>query len=124
MASLRIGVDSGGTFTDVCILDEESGRISVWKLSSTPSDPSVAISAGASEAIDRYQPVEKGVIDRVSPYVETYRGEGGFAILRDDEDDLSDQDGSSGGNKHEQGAISPRHGLFRGAGADELAHQQ
>ena len=70
-----------------------------------------------------YQPVEKGVIDRVSRHGEAYRGEGGFAILRDDEDDLNDQDGSSGRNKHEQGANSARHGLLRGAGADELAHQ-
>ena len=71
-----------------------------------------------------YQPVEKGVIDRVSRHGEAYRGEGGFAILGDDEDDLNDQDGSSGRNKHEQGANSARHGLLRGAGADELAHQQ
>ena len=68
--------------------------------------------------------VEKGVIDRVSRHGEAYRGEGGFAILRDDEDDLNDQDGSSGRTKHEQGANSARHGLLRGAGADELAHQQ
>ena len=73
---------------------------------------------------DPIQPVEKGVIDRVSRHGEAYRGEGGFAILRDDEDDLNDQDGSSGRNKHEQGANSARHGLLRGAGADELAHQQ
>ena len=88
--------------------------------------------AGAIYVVDRgyvdfarlYQPVEKGVIDRVSRHGEAYRGEGGFAILRDDEDDLNDQDGSSGRNKHEQGANSARHGLLRGAGADELAHQQ
>ena len=81
---------------------------------------------GSSAAIffNAYQPVEKGVIDRVSRHGEAYRGEGGFAILRDDEDDLNDQDGSSGRNKHEQGANSARHGLLRGAGADELAHQQ
>lgn len=54
MASLRIGVDSGGTFTDVCMLEEDSGRFSVWKLSSTPSDPSIAIAGGAGEAIDRF----------------------------------------------------------------------
>ena len=36
------------------------------------------------------------------------------------EDDLNDQDGSSGRNKHEQGANSARHGLLRGAGADEF----
>jgi len=71
-----------------------------------------------------YQPVEKGAIGRVSLHGEAYRGEGGFAVLRDDEDDLSDQDGASGCNKHEQGAISPRHGLLRGTGADELAHKQ
>ncbi len=71
-----------------------------------------------------YQPVEKGVIDRVSPHSETQRGEGGLAILRDDDDDLNDQNGSSGRNKHENMAISARHGLPRSAGADELAHQQ
>ncbi|PPR21859.1 MAG: Acetophenone carboxylase gamma subunit, partial [Alphaproteobacteria bacterium MarineAlpha10_Bin3] len=54
MASLRIGVDSGGTFTDVCLLDEEIGRISVWKLSSTPDDPSVAIAESAREAVARF----------------------------------------------------------------------
>ena len=78
----------------------------------------------SNKAINGQQPVEKGVIDRVSRHGEAYRGEGGFAILRDDEDDLNDQDGSSGRNKHEQGANSARHGLLRGAGADELAHQQ
>ena len=54
MTSLRIGVDSGGTFTDVCLLDEATGRISVWKLSSTPDDPSEAIADGAREAVERF----------------------------------------------------------------------
>ena len=54
MSSLRIGVDSGGTFTDVCMLDAESGRFSVWKLSSTPGDPSEAIAGGAREAMERF----------------------------------------------------------------------
>ncbi len=58
------------------------------------------------------------------PTTKHKRGAGGFAILRDDEDDLSDRNGSSGHNKHENTAISARHGLARGAGADELAHQQ
>jgi N-methylhydantoinase A len=53
MSGLRVGVDSGGTFTDVCLLDERSGRFSVWKLSSTPADPSLAIAAGAQEAMGR-----------------------------------------------------------------------
>ena len=101
----------------------------VWLTGS--GGPGFAILRGDSPEYGRklkptsaYQPVEKGVIDRVSRHGEAYRGEGGFAILRDDEDDLNDQDGSSGRNKHEQGANSARHGLLRGAGADELAHQQ
>ncbi|NKB58818.1 MAG: hydantoinase/oxoprolinase family protein [Alphaproteobacteria bacterium] len=54
MTSLRIGVDSGGTFTDVCLLDETTGQFSVWKLSSTPQDPSEAIANGAREAVERF----------------------------------------------------------------------
>ncbi len=46
---LRIGVDSGGTFTDVCVFDETLGQIQVWKVSSTPADPSVGIAGGVEE---------------------------------------------------------------------------
>jgi len=51
---LRIGVDSGGTFTDICLFDEIKGEISVWKVSSTPQDPSkgiaIAVEQGLQEA--------------------------------------------------------------------------
>ena len=47
----RIGVDSGGTFTDICLFEEESGRIAVWKVSSTPADPSQAVVQGLGEAL-------------------------------------------------------------------------
>src|ERR1700726_3716772 len=47
----RIGVDSGGTFTDICLFDESSGRIAVWKGSSTPADPSKAAAEGVGEAL-------------------------------------------------------------------------
>jgi len=56
-----------------------------------------------------WQSVEKGAIDWVPHLAEAYRGKGGVALLRDDEDDLNDQDSSSGRKKHEQGAIFPRH---------------
>ncbi|MBL6457336.1 hydantoinase/oxoprolinase family protein [Belnapia sp. T6] len=49
----RLGVDSGGTFTDLCLFEEATGRIAVWKVSSTPDDPSRAIAEGAAEAIAR-----------------------------------------------------------------------
>lgn len=45
----RIGVDSGGTFTDVCLFNEDDGQVHIWKVSSTPDDPSRAIAQGISE---------------------------------------------------------------------------
>ncbi|KMS87311.1 hypothetical protein ACZ91_31995, partial [Streptomyces regensis] len=50
--TLRIGVDTGGTFTDVCALDERTGRISVHKVPSTPDDPGRAIVDGVSGLLD------------------------------------------------------------------------
>ncbi|WEX11040.1 hydantoinase/oxoprolinase family protein [Chelativorans sp. AA-79] len=47
----RIGVDSGGTFTDLCLFDEETGRLEIWKVPSTPDDPSRGIANGAEEAL-------------------------------------------------------------------------
>ena len=49
----RIGVDSGGTFTDVCLFEVESGRVEVWKVPSTPDDPSRGIAQGIEEGIRR-----------------------------------------------------------------------
>ena len=43
-AALRIGVDTGGTFTDLLLLDERGLR--VYKLRSVPADPSHAILEG------------------------------------------------------------------------------
>ncbi|MCX8997307.1 hydantoinase/oxoprolinase family protein [Rhizobiaceae bacterium BDR2-2] len=50
-AHLRVGVDSGGTFTDVCVFDETTGDIFVWKVSSTPHDPSEGIATGIEQAL-------------------------------------------------------------------------
>ena len=49
----RVGVDSGGTFTDLCLFDEASGRVEVWKVPSTPDDPSRGIAEGVAEGIGR-----------------------------------------------------------------------
>ncbi|MCD4699711.1 MAG: hydantoinase/oxoprolinase family protein [Phycisphaerae bacterium] len=40
---IRIGIDVGGTFTDACLFEEETGEIRVAKVPSTPNDPSVGI---------------------------------------------------------------------------------
>ena len=49
----RVGVDSGGTFTDICLVDQETGEVRVWKVSSTPDDPSRAIAGGVVEGLDK-----------------------------------------------------------------------
>lgn len=49
--TLRIGVDTGGTFTDVVAFDEESGTLHVRKVSSTPDDPGRAIVDGVREVL-------------------------------------------------------------------------
>jgi N-methylhydantoinase A len=46
---LRVAVDVGGTFTDVCILDEDGGEIRVGKVPST-ADPIEAVVAGVVDA--------------------------------------------------------------------------
>jgi N-methylhydantoinase A len=47
----RVGVDSGGTFTDVCLVEAASGEVRVWKVPSTSGDPSLAIAAGVVEGL-------------------------------------------------------------------------
>lgn len=42
--AVRVGVDTGGTFTDFVF--ERNGQLEIFKLASTPFDPSLAISAG------------------------------------------------------------------------------
>lgn len=49
--SWRVGVDSGGTFTDVCLFEETTGRMKVWKVSSTPDDPSRGIARGVEQSM-------------------------------------------------------------------------
>ena len=51
---LRIGVDVGGTFTDLAMADEATGRIGFHKVPSTPSDPSQAIEAGIRGILEKH----------------------------------------------------------------------
>lgn len=44
--SYRLGVDVGGTFTDVLLLNEQNGEIHTAKVPSTPSDSSIGVLAG------------------------------------------------------------------------------
>ena len=50
-ARYRIGIDVGGTFTDLFLLDEESGALARHKLPSTPGDPHLAPLTGVREIL-------------------------------------------------------------------------
>jgi N-methylhydantoinase A len=48
---LRIGIDTGGTFTDVVALDEVTGVLTVTKTASTPADPAVGFLTGLAKVL-------------------------------------------------------------------------
>ncbi|MBI3068302.1 MAG: hydantoinase/oxoprolinase family protein, partial [Betaproteobacteria bacterium] len=50
-AGTLIGVDTGGTFTDVAILDASEGQLWVAKTASTPDDPSRGFGQGMSDGL-------------------------------------------------------------------------
>jgi N-methylhydantoinase A len=51
----RIGVDIGGTFTDVVLVDEETGRIGVAKAPTTPRDVTQGVIDGIRQGLTRYR---------------------------------------------------------------------
>jgi N-methylhydantoinase A len=53
VAPVRIGVDIGGTFTDLQVFDVRSGAISSFKTPTTPEDPSIGLLTGIKEAASR-----------------------------------------------------------------------
>lgn len=50
----RIGVDIGGTFTDVALVEEDSGRIAVAKVLTTPPDFGAGVMEGLREGLSRH----------------------------------------------------------------------
>ena len=63
MTGYRIGVDIGGTFTDVLLIDD-AGEVSTWKLLSTPDDYGRAMVAGIT-AICRERGIHPSAIERI-----------------------------------------------------------
>jgi N-methylhydantoinase A len=51
IGSLRIGVDTGGTFTDIVALDTRSGRLVSTKTPSTPADPAEGFLTGITKIL-------------------------------------------------------------------------
>jgi len=52
--SWRIGVDIGGTFTDVAVVEEKSGRIGVAKVPTTPDDFARGVLDGLDQVMAKY----------------------------------------------------------------------
>ncbi|MBS2552807.1 hydantoinase/oxoprolinase family protein [Catenulispora sp. NL8] len=48
---IRIGIDTGGTFTDVVAIEETTGRLAAGKVPSTPADPSRGFIAAVRKAL-------------------------------------------------------------------------
>ena len=53
-SGIRIGIDIGGTFTDLEILDERSGALHGFKVPTTPDDPSRGLIEGIAAAGQRF----------------------------------------------------------------------
>jgi N-methylhydantoinase A len=50
---LRIGIDTGGTFTDIVAVDGATGRVDVTKVPSTPANPAVGLLKGVRQILEQ-----------------------------------------------------------------------
>lgn len=50
-ARYRIGIDTGGTFTDIVSVDTQSGVTQVTKVASTPANPAIGLLRGVNEIL-------------------------------------------------------------------------
>ena len=62
MRRIRIGIDTGGTFTDVVAFDESTGRVTTTKTPSTPSDPAEGFLAGVDKVLGLLAPARSDAV--------------------------------------------------------------
>jgi N-methylhydantoinase A len=67
----RMGVDIGGTFTDVALVEEETGRIGVAKVPTTPLDLAAGVIEGVRQGLARYgtDPAEVSLLSHATTIV-------------------------------------------------------
>ncbi len=61
----RIGIDIGGTFTDVAMVEETTGRIGIAKVLTTPHDFGQAVIDGISQGLEEHQ-IDPGDVSLLS----------------------------------------------------------
>ncbi len=63
MAKWRVGIDIGGTFTDVVGTDVETGKLYVTKVPSIPADPSRAVTSGLQSLFENYAEIKPADVE-------------------------------------------------------------
>lgn len=66
MARVHLGVDVGGTFTDIVAWDEETGTFHLRKVASTPQDPAMGVIAGVTRTLAEAEADPRDVISFVN----------------------------------------------------------
>jgi N-methylhydantoinase A len=61
-ANLRIGIDTGGTFTDIVCVDRATGSIAVTKVPSTPANPALGLVNGVGKILGELGATEDNLI--------------------------------------------------------------
>jgi N-methylhydantoinase A len=60
-ARLRIGIDTGGTFTDIVSVDSGTGAVRITKVASTPSNPAIGLVRGVGALLSQEGKSERDI---------------------------------------------------------------
>ncbi len=64
MGNFSLGIDIGGTFTDIVVYDPDTEKVFIWKELTTPGDLAVGVMSGLEELLQR-ESIPPGDITRV-----------------------------------------------------------
>ena len=69
LSEFRIGVDIGGTFTDIVAVNQKNGIQFNGKVLTTPKDPSEAVLSGVKDIIKKIKLIQKTVESFMEPHL-------------------------------------------------------
>ncbi len=64
--SIRVGIDVGGTFTDLVAFDEATGEVSLVKVSTTPREPEVGVIEALREFLRSHDPEHVSLVSHAT----------------------------------------------------------